>query len=484
MPTHSKVPSGTPGLDSVLDGGFVRGTTTVVTGGAGSGKTILALQFLAAGSDGLYIGFEERESDVRRNAAALGIDMEDVEVLDLSASGDRFFGDDAYTVFPSEQVEGEELLERITDALDDTDVDRLVIDPLTELRALLPDDFQFRRNISSLFNELNERSVTTLCTAQPVGGGGDTDLQFLGNTSIVLRRETDRRTLEVTKYRGSSFATGHHTLRIHADTGAQVYPKLVPGDHYRERDRSQLASGIENLDRLLGGGIERGSVTVVSGPSGVGKTTTASVFLEAAAKSGARGAIYLFEELKSDYLYRSGELGLELEGLAADGEIEITEVESLTRSPDEFAHDVRQAVEERGVEFVVLDGVSGYRLGLRGDDSEAELTRELHALSRYLKRMGVTVVLIEEVGTVTGDFTATTNEISYLADNLVFLRYLELEGELRKAIGVLKKRYSRFESALRRLEIDEGGVQVGDKLVGYQGLLTGVAEPSDGPGID
>lgn len=480
MTTDSKVPSGTPGLDSVLEGGFIPGTTTIVTGGPGSGKTILALQFLAGGDDGLYIGFEEREADIRRNAEALGIDLSSVEILDLSPSGDRFFGDESYSVFPSEQVEGEELLERITEALDDSDVDRLAIDPLSELRALLPDDFQFRRNISSLFNELSERSVTTLCTAQPVAEPGDSDLQFLGNTSIVLRRETDRRTLEVTKYRGSEFATGLHTFRILPGTGGQVYAKLSPGDHYRERERSQLSSGVENLDSLLGGGLERGSVTVLSGPSGVGKTTTASVFLEAAAAAGDRGAIYLFEELRSDFLYRSSALGLDLDGLAADGRIEVTEVESLTRSPDEFAHDVREAVEERDVEFVILDGVAGYRLGLRGDDSEAELTRELHALSRYLKRMGVTVVLIEEVGTVTGDFAATTNEISYLADNLVFLRYLEMDGELQKAIGVLKKRYSDFESALRRLTIDGDGVQVGDRLVGYRGVLTGDVRPSQG----
>lgn len=481
MTSHpdGKIPSGTPGFDDVLHGGFLPGHTTIVTGGPGTGKTILALQFLAAGGEGLYIGFEEREAELRRNAEALGIDLSDVEILDLSASSDRFFGDDAYTVFPSEEVEGEDLVDEIATAIDAGAVDRLAIDPLSELRSLLPDDFQFRRNISSLFNDLTDRGVTTVCTAQPGDGLAERDLQFLGNCSVDLERTTDRRTLEVTKYRGSDFASGRHTFRIHGDTGGRVYPKLVPGDHQRDHDRDQLVSGVDALDELLGGGVERGSVTVVSGPSGVGKTTTGSHFLQAAAERGERALAYLFEELRADYLHRSTQLGMDVEALAADGGLEVEEIEALTKSPDEFAAGVREAVEDRGVEFVMIDGIAGYRQGLRGPDSDRALMRELHALCRYLKRMGVTAILIEEVGSVTGEFSPTSNQISYLADNIVFLRYIEVDGEIRKAIGVLKKRYGDFENAMRRLSIDADGLQVGEPLTGYRGLLTGVVEPTD-----
>jgi circadian clock protein KaiC len=476
--TGDKLTSGTPGLDEVLHGGFLAGQTAILSGGPGTGKTILALQFLAAGGDGLYVGFEERERQIRHNAEALGIDLSTVSVLDLSAPSDRFFANDSYTVFPSEEVEGEDVLERIGDALESTDVDRLVIDPLSELRSLLPDDYQFRRNISSLFNDLADRGVTTLCTAQPDDEVTASDLQFLGNTTIEITRETDRRTLEVTKYRGSDSASGAHTLRIHS-SGAQVYPKLVPGDHHQSGERTPLPSDVTNLDRLLDGGIERGSVTVISGPSGVGKTTTASYFLQAAASRGERARAYLFEELRPDYLYRSTQLGMNVESLVADGMAEVEEVESLTLTSDEFAYDARQAVEERDVSFVMIDGTSGYRQALRGDDSPDALTRELHALCRYLKRMGVTVILIEEVGTLTGEFSPTVNQISYLADNIVFLRYLEIDGELQKAIGVLKKRYGDFETALRELSIDTDGLTVGDQLKGYRGLLTGIAESID-----
>ncbi len=483
MSSHSqsdKISSGTSGLDSVLRGGFLRHQAAIVIGGPGSGKTILALQFLAAG-DGktLYIGFEEREQELRRNAANLGIDLSAVSVLDLSAEEERFFSQDDYTVFTNEEVEGEQLLSQIASKIEETDITRLVIDPLSELHSLLPDDFQFRRNISSLFTELTNQEITTVCTAQPAETLADSDLEFLGNTTIEIERATDHRMIEVTKNRGSATASGRHTFRIHDGTGGHVYPKLVPGDHHRETTRDQLGSDIDELDALLKGGIERGSVTILSGPSGVGKTTTGTHFLEAVASRGERCAAFLFEELKADYVYRSTNLGMDIEQLSEDGMLDIEEIESLTQSPDEFAHRVREAVESRDVQFVMIDGIAGYRLGLRGDDSQQQLTRELHALCRYLKRMGVTVILIEEVRNITGEFTATDEQVSYMADNIVFMQYFEVDGEIKKAIGVLKKRFGDFEHSLRELSIDSSGLTIGDPLLGYSGLLSGTPEQTE-----
>jgi circadian clock protein KaiC len=476
-----RVPSGTPGLDEILRGGFLRGQTGIINGGPGTGKTILALQFLSATENhGLYIGFEEREQDIRQNAEALGIDIDDVAILDLSASGDRFFSEESYTVFPTDEVEGEDFLKRIATEIDEQEPDRLVIDPLSELRSLLPDEYQFRRNISSLVNELKERGTTTLCTTQPTSGRVEQNLKFLGDLTIEIRRTTDHRSLEVTKFRGSGSSDGRHTYRIQSGEGGRVYPKLVPGDFHQEHTQDQLSSGSVELDRLLGGGIERGSVTVLSGPSGAGKTTLGSLFLEAAGNRGEQGFGYLFEELESDYLYRSGEIDIDIKSLVETGAVRIEEIESLAQSPDEFAHHVRTAVEAGGAEVVMIDGITGYRLGLRGDDSQAELTRELHALCRYLKRMGVTVILIEEVENITGDLSATDEQISYLADNIVFLRYMEIDGEIRKTVGVLKKRFGDFEQSLREMSISEDGVEVGSKLTGMRGILTGIPERTDG----
>lgn len=474
--TTERISSGTAGLDRVLHGGIIRGQTALLSGGPGTGKTVLALQFLAeSDGSGLYIGFEEREPDIRANAAALGIDLSDVTVLDLSADGDRFFSTEEYSVFSPEEVEGEDILERIAASIDAEKPDRLVVDPLTELRSMLPDEFRFRRNISSLVNELKNRGITMLCTAQYPDASGGRDLRFLGDVSIEIRRESGHRSLEVTKFRGSEYADGEHTYRIRTGTGGAVYPKLVPGAHHRETDRNRLRSGVDALDSLLGGGIERGSVTVLSGPSGVGKTTVGSLFLLAAAERGDRARGYLFEELRSDYLYRSTQLGLSTAEYVESGRLHVEEIESLSQSPDEFAHRVRAAVEEGDTDIVMIDGVAGYRLGLRGDNSRAALTRELHALCRYLKRMGVTVVLIEEVSDIGGGLVATDERISYLADNIVFLRYAEFDGEIGKTIGVLKKRFGDFERSVRRLSIESGGVRVGERLADIRSVLHGAS---------
>jgi circadian clock protein KaiC len=479
--TVMKTPSGTPGLDTILHDGVPDGHATIVTGEPGTGKSVLALQFLSEGQSGLYIGFEEREKELRRNATGLDIDLSDVEVLDLSPSGEKFFTDGSYTVFPAEEVAGEDLLNTITSRLETSEIDRLVIDPLSELRSLLPDNFQFRQKVTALFNALTDREVTTLCTVQPDSDDSGVNLQFLGNTIIELHRSTHQRTLEVTKYRGSNFQNGVHTYRIHDGEGGRVYPKLIPdGQKYKNLDRTQLPADVSGLDTLLHGGIERGSVTIVSGPSGVGKTTTGSHFLQAAARRGERGMACLFEELRPDYLDRSTDLGMEIEQLSQTGDIEVEEIEALRQSPDEFAAHVTTSVAERGVEFVMIDGTVGYRQGLRGDASRDELTRELHSLCRYLKRRGVTVLLIEEVQGVTGEFTPTNHEISYLADNIIFLRHLEAGGEIEKAIGVLKKRYGEFNNALHALTIEpDRGVVIGEPLSAYQNLLTGIAEPID-----
>ncbi|WP_435197316.1 ATPase domain-containing protein [Natronomonas sp. EA1] len=477
---YRRVSSGTPGLDEVLDGGLIRGQTTILSGGPGTGKTVLALQFLAAADgDGLYIGFEEREEDLRRNAESLGIDTSNITILDLSPREGEFFAERTYTVLSPDEAEGGDILERISTAISETAPNRLVIDPLSELRDLLPDGFQFRRNITSFINELKEREITTICTTQPRTGTGAADLEYLGDATVELERTVNNRTLEVTKFRGSSSAFGKHTYRIEDGVGGLVYPKLVPSEHEREVPREQLSTNDPRLDALLGGGLERGSVTVLSGPSGVGKSTLASVLLKAAAERGDTPVGFLFEELKSDFVQRSVDLDISLTGHVETGALLLDEVEALTQSPDEFAKRVRQLVEEEGVEFLVLDGIPGYRQGLRGDGSEAELTRELHALCRYLKRMGVTTVLIEEVARITGNLSATDREISYLADNIVFLRYIEVEGSIEKATGVLKKRYSGFERSMRELSIDSDGVHIGERLTGLRGVLTGIPDTTE-----
>jgi circadian clock protein KaiC len=256
-----------------------------------------------------------------------------------------------------------------------------------------------------------------------------------------------------------------------------VFPRLLPDTHAAEFEYETLGSGLPRLDDLLGGGIERGTVTVVSGPTGVGKSTTATQFLLAAAQRGERAAGYLFEESVASLRHRAKAIGMPVDEALESGHLHLEAVEPLAMSPDEFAATVREEVEERDASMVLIDGTAGYRLSLR--DERDDVVAELHALCRYLRNVGVTVLLTEEVTDVTGPFNATEARISYLADSLVFLRYVEIRGEMHKAIGVLKKRLSDFEPTLRRLRITEDGLVVGDPMDDLHGVLTGTPEVDD-----
>jgi circadian clock protein KaiC len=321
--------------------------------------------------------------------------------------------------------------------------------------------------------------ATVLFSTQSTRGDTTDDLQFLADGALQLRRHDHGRSLEVTKLRGSDFESGTHTLRI-TDEGIRLFPRLVPQVHARPFDAEQVSSGVDGLDALLGGGIERGTATVVSGPSGVGKTTTGSAFMNAAAARGERSVIYMFEESTETFVHRSRAVDIPVDEMRDRGTLAVEEVEPVAVSPDEFAAMVREEVEGNDARVVMIDGISGYGLSLRGGRDRAR--RELHSLVRYLRNMGVTVILVDDVQTVTGEFRPTSERISYLADNILFLRYLELDAELRKAVGVLKKRAGDFERRLRSFAITTDGLDVGDPLTGLSGILTGHPEFRTGGG--
>jgi circadian clock protein KaiC len=480
VPSDERISVGVDGLDGVLGGGLLPGRGYLVSGRAGSGKTILGHHFLTAATDdedALFIALEEPVGRLVDDAEQLGFDVDDVHFVDLSPKGDVFAESRSYDLFAADEAAGPSITDRIVEAVETVEPDRVFVDPVSRLHLLAPDDHQFRREVASFLTYLIDYGATVLFSTQPTSGSTTDDLEFVSDGHIHLGTAEKGRTVEVTKLRGSGFQSGTHTMRIDG-TGISVFPRLVPGSHRREHDMRPLGSGVGELDTLLDGGIERGTVTVISGPSGVGKTTTGTQFLAEAVRSGERSVAYLFEETTETFCRRSESIGIPVEEMRDDGTLTLSEVESLTISSDEFAAQVREEVEENDARVVMLDGISGYRLSIRGETDD--LVRELHALCRYLKNMGVTVVLVDEVAKMTGDIQVTSTRISYLADNIVFLRYLEMRGELRKAVGVLKKRASDFERTLREFEITDEGIVLGEPLRDLRGVLTGTPEWNDG----
>ncbi|PSP46657.1 recombinase RecA [Halobacteriales archaeon QH_6_66_25] len=479
-PLTDRLSTGIRGLDEILDGGLIPARSYVLRGRAGSGKTIIGFHVLAAGiAEGervLFINLEEDLNDLQANAAALGFDTDAIEFLDLSPTADVFTEDQSYEVFEAAEVEQQPLTEEIVETVTEVDPDRVVVDPLTQLRYLTSGDYQFRKQLVGFMRFLKGQGATVVFTVQDTADLPTDDIEFITDGTILLEAGRHGRTIQVPKFRGSATRDGEHAYRI-TDGGMEVYPALQPGPHGADTNRGDVPSGVPGIDKLLNGGLARGTVSIISGPTGVGKTTLGTQFMKEAAGRGERSVIYLFEENEGTFRSRSNAVNIPVDDMIERGTLQVREVEALERSPQEFGRMVREDVEDEDAEIVMVDGIAGYRLTLRGAD-DAMLQR-MHALGRYLNNMGVTTIFVDETKNITGEFNATQENISYLADNIVFLRHLELQGELRKAIGVLKKRTSDFERTLREFEITERGITVGEPFTRMRGILSGTPEMVD-----
>ncbi len=459
--TFQRISTGISGLDEILSGGLIATQAYLVKGQPGSGKTTLGFHFLNAGISqgevGLLISFSEPEDRLRRNAELSHIDLSAVEFLDLSPSADFFTEDETYDIFSPAEVEKTPLTENIIATIDRIKPQRVFLDAIDQFRYLAKDDFQFRKQIQSFLRFMRDRDITLMFTSEGSDRHPDDDLQFISDGVIQLHTTPQSRNILVTKYRGSGFFDGYHDLQL-SDRGIEVFPGLVAETHQREFIPEAISSGIPEIDEMLHGGIERGTITVISGPSGVGKSTFGVQFMKEAAGRGERSVLYTFEESEGTLIGRCEKINIPVRAMIKRGTLSVVKIEPLKYSPNQFAHIVRQEVEQNDTKIIMIDSTSGYKLSMQKKD----LIRQLHSLCQYLRNMGVTVILVNETQSIAGtEFSVTEIGLSYLADNLIFLRYLELDGELRKAIGVLKKRVSDFERTLREFKITKYGIKVG-----------------------
>lgn len=473
--SSNRLSSGISGLDEVLCGGYVSGQTYLIRGGPGAGKTTLGMHFLTTGAKNgeqvLFITLAETATQLKRTAEGQGFNLEGVTFLDLSPTPEFFVQIQTYDIFSPAEVEREPTTRRIIQQVETLKPHRIFIDSMTQFRYLASDTFQFRKQVLSFLRFLVEQGITVLFTSESSEEAPDDDLQFMSDGVINLDFSDNERTLYVSKFRGSNFQDGCHAMRL-TSTGMQIFPRLVSQDYGQDFNTEVISSGIPEIDELLHGGIERSTITIISGPSGVGKSTLGIQFMKEAAGRGERSVIYTFEERKETLLRRAEGINIAVKAMQDKGTLSVVQVEPLYYTPDEFANLVRQEVEQQQVRIVMIDSVAGYRLSVRGKD----LISHLHSLCKYLQNMGVAVLLINEIETITGEFRITEIGISYLADTIIFLRYLEMQGELRRAIGVLKKRITDFEKTLREFEISRYGIKVGKPLTKLRGVLTGVPE--------
>ena len=474
----ARVSSGIPGLDDVLFGGFLAGRIYLVRGGPGVGKTALGLHFLAEGvrrgETAVFLSHGPTEDEVRIDAASIGVDSTGIDFIDFSPDPAFFKESQSYDIFPPADVERDAFAATLVEQFEKLQPTRVFLDSLTQVRHLSEDVVDFRRQAHAFLRFLSSTGATVVFASGSTDRVADEDLQYMSDGVINLDYSVVHgRTISVNKLRGSAFRLGEHSAKVD-DEGLHVYPRLLPEAFGREIPPESIPSGVAGLDAVLEGGIERSQVTIITGPTGVGKTTLGTQFIKEASARGERSVIYTFEETIEILCRRCEGVGMPVRAMIESGELSVVEIEPLHYTPDQFAIMVREEVEALDARVVMIDSTAGYRLSMQG----REIVPHLHALAKYLKNMGVTVILIDEMAEITGGFRATNSEVSYLADNIIFLRYVELEGELRRVVGVLKKRTTDFQKQLRELSITSAGLVVGGPLAGYRGLLTGLPEPT------
>ncbi len=475
MDTLNKISSGIEGLDEILHGGLLPKKSYLIQGGPGSGKSTLGLHFLAQAAknqeNGLYISLGESEQSIRQNAQAMDINLADVSILDLSPSDNLDENGNTYSVFSPAEVEQQPLLDTLRQHFEELNPSRVVLDSITILRMLNDDAYQMRKLGLSLIKYITGQGATLLMISEYFDEKASDDSTFWVDGIIKLMNQEPWRKLQVSKFRGSDYMNGLHSFSI-TGSGITVFPQLRPNQYNRTFKKEQLSSGIQGIDHLLHGGIEKGTTNLLIGPTGVGKTNMGLQFIKQAAERNHRAVLYSFEESREQIIHRSKMVNIPIDDMIEAGNLEIVSIEPLSYSPDEFAKNVQTDIEEHHTQMVMIDSIGGYGMAVR----EKNVLESLHTLTIYLQNMGITTLLVNESQNITGDFKATNMNASYLADNIIFLRYLELDGRLKKAIGVLKKRLSGFENTIREFEITPDGIAVGNPLEDMRGILTGLPE--------
>ncbi|HEV2530592.1 ATPase domain-containing protein [Phenylobacterium sp.] len=470
--------TGIAGLDDILVGGLARDRLYLLEGSPGTGKTTTAMSFLRAGARAgertLYITLSETEEELRDTARSHDWDLADIEIFELVPPESLLDEQQQQSLLYSSDLELGETTRMIFQAVERIRPDRVVIDSLSEIRLLAQSSLRYRRQVLALKHYFSKQNVTVLLLDDLTTESLDKTVHSVAHGVIRLEElapeyGAERRRVRVIKYRGRRFRGGFHDFTIKTG-GLEIYPRLVSSEHKTRFARDPLPSGVDGLDELLGGGVERGSSCLILGPAGTGKSLLAIYFALSAIRRGERAALFAFDEEIGLLIDRTLVLGIDLQALIDANQLVLHQVDAAELSPGEFTAMVRRCVDDTGIRTVIIDSLNGYQASM---PEEQFLILHIHELLQYLNRQGATTFLTVAQHGLVGDMKAPV-DVTYLADTVLLLRYFEAMGDVRRAMSVIKKRSGGHEKTIREFEISKGGLTVGEPLTQFQGVLRGV----------
>ncbi len=473
-----KVATGISGLDDVLGGGLPQRRLYLIRGEPGSGKTTLALQFLLAGAQAgekvLYISLSETREEVEEVARSHGWSLENIEIVELSAIEQQLAATAQNTLFHTAEVELTETTDLLLAAVDRVKPSRVVFDSLSELRLLSGNALRYRRQILAFKQYFAGRNCTTLLLDDSNVEGVDSHVLSLAHGVLILQQLAPefgaaRRRLSVQKVRGTTYRGGYHDYLIETG-GLAVFPRLIAAEHHRKFPDENIACGLPGLDSLLGGGLARGTTTLLSGPPGSGKSNVGLTYAMAAARAGDHVALFTFDESLPILFARANGLNFGLDQFVEQGKVTVAQIDPAELSPGEFSSRIRRAVEEDGAKVVFIDGLNGY---IHSMGEERHVNLQLHEILTYLNQQGIVTIIVVTPTGLLGNMQNPL-DVTYLADTVVTFRFFEAGGAVHKAISVIKKRTGNHERTIRELTIDPSGITVGPVLHQFRGVLTGV----------
>ncbi len=475
-----KLPTGIEGFDLIANGGLPKSRTTLVSGTAGSAKTVFAAQFLVegiqqAGEGGVFVTFEEAPTDIRQNMSSLGWDIAQWE-----AAGRWAFVDASPQVGEEAIIVGDydlgALLARIESAIRKVRAQRVSLDSLGAIFSRLSEPGIVRSELFRIATALKKIGVTAVMTAERTHEYGDIARygveEFVADNVVILRNALDdekrRRTIEILKFRGTSHQKGEFPFTITSGAGIVVIPLSAIELKQRSSDL-RITSGIAELDRMCGGGFFRDSILLVSGATGTGKTLVTTEFMAGGAQRDERCLLFAFEESREQLFRNAIGWGVDFEQLEKDGRLKVVCAYPETAGLEDHLISMKNTIEHFKPTRVAIDSLSALeRVGTIKSFREFII-----GLTSFIKHQELAGLFTATTPTLTGGASVTESHISTLTDSIILLRYVEMSGEMRRGLTVLKMRGSMHDKDIREFTIDQQGMHIGQPFRDVTGILAG-----------